>query len=289
MPLSKKVLIILNSSRLGDTLAWIPYCEIYRETHPYTEVFVQCGFSHLFEIAYPYLNFSNLPTIFDQTYNINWDVRYLGVPLQKVACIQLGLPYEEVRPKIACAEDKRRIGSKIVTISTQSTAQAKFWNNPKGWSTIIKYLREKGYKVLCIDQYEYYGDIKTLHINYSPNIGVISKVGPHIPLEDRILDLKQSDLFIGLGSGMSWLAWSLKVPTVLISGFSCPGIEMQEGVERVYAPDNKCRGCFCEFDFDPSNWNWCPNPNKLEEFECSKYITPESVIKKIDKIINKEN
>jgi autotransporter strand-loop-strand O-heptosyltransferase len=37
--------------------------------------------------------------------------------------------------------------------------------------------------------------------------------------------LRHASFFIGLGSGLSWLAWASGIPVVLISGFSLPNSE----------------------------------------------------------------
>jgi len=46
--------------------------------------------------------------------------------------------------------------------------------------------------------------------------GVINKTGNY-PIEDRMVDIKHADAFIGVGSGLSWMSWSIGTPTVLIS------------------------------------------------------------------------
>lgn len=278
----RRVLIVLDTIRLGDTLAWIPYCEEFRKTNPKTDVFVQCSHSELFEREYPLIQFNNEIDHADKKYIIRWEDRYREYPLQEVACVQLGIPYKEILPRIKYLEASTR---KRVTISTQGTSQAKLWNNPRGWSEVISYLNLKGYEVVCIDQYEYFGNLQTLQISYSPTEGVTSKVGPHIPLSDRIQDIASSELFIGVASGMSWVAWALKVPVVLISGFSSPDTEMHSNIERVTAPEGVCSGCFSTFEYDPSNWSWCPSLCKDEEFECSKSIASTEVISRINKIL----
>ena len=47
----------------------------------------------------------------------------------------------------------------------------------------------------------------------------------HRPILERIAILEHADFFIGLASGLSWLAWELGVPVVQISGFTLPGSE----------------------------------------------------------------
>ena len=74
---------------------------------------------------------------------------------------------------------------------------------------------------------------------------------PSGSIELVIKELRDSVMFIGIGSGLSWLSWSLNVPTVLISGFSEPFAEMQDCI-RVSAPQGKCSGCFNRYKLNPS-------------------------------------
>ncbi len=53
---NKKVLISFESNSLGDTLAWVPYCEEFRKKHN-CEVLVSTFWNHFFEETYPNLNF----------------------------------------------------------------------------------------------------------------------------------------------------------------------------------------------------------------------------------------
>ena len=61
------------------------------------------------------------------------------------------------------------------------------------------------------------------YFNTIPN-NCLDKTGT-IDLKERIQDLTNCDFFIGLGSGLSWLAWACKKPVILISGFSSPDSE----------------------------------------------------------------
>ena len=112
--------------------------------------------------------------------------------------------------------------------------------------------------------------------------GVIDRTGD-LPIEDRISDLLQCEFFIGLGSGMSWLSWSLEVPTVMISGFSLPSMEFLDKTLRIINK-NVCHGCFSntEHKFDRGDWWWCPVHKGTDRyFECTRTIKPEDVFIKI--------
>jgi autotransporter strand-loop-strand O-heptosyltransferase len=94
-------------------------------------------------------------------------------------------------------------------------------------------------------------------------------------------------MFIGLGSGLSWVSWALGKKTVLISGFSRPNCEMTD-CERIFVNDtlNTCNGCFNDFRLDPADWNWCPrHKGTSRQFECTKSIKPNTVIEKLSKFI----
>lgn len=120
--------------------------------------------------------------------------------------------------------------------------------------------------------------------NVSPE-GIIQH--PNGSIENVIEELEASDLFIGIGSGLSWLSWMTQTPTILISGFSEPYTEPNTNVYKVNAPKEMCSGCFNKHRLDAGNWNWCPSDeNKTEIFECSKYILSADVIKEINKILS---
>ena len=110
---------------------------------------------------------------------------------------------------------------------------------------------------------------------------------PEIPLTDRINDLYFCDFFIGLGSGLSWLAWALNKPVVMISGFSNPATEFYTPYRVINK--NVCNSCWNDTDcmpFDKGDWMWCPrHKGTPREFECSKEITFEMVKKQIDRLL----
>ena len=169
---------------------------------------------------------------------------------------------------------------KKVGIGIHSTAQAKYWNNPDGWQAVVDHLDALGYECMI---YSREGD--GYMNNHYPKGVTIFKGGD---LQEVINDLTTCEFFIGLGSGLSWLAWACELPVVLISGFSEKWAETKLDTYRVIN-ENVCHGCFNKERLDSGDWNWCPlHKNTERMFECTKRISSDMVIKEINNIINKE-
>jgi autotransporter strand-loop-strand O-heptosyltransferase len=283
---NKNVYISFDSKSLGDSIAWIPYVEEFRKKHN-CNIICSTFWNNLFKDIYPEIHFvkpgkpvSNIYAMYTLCYSIPFEPNRnpqnpITIPLQQVATDILGLEYKEIRPNIEVF-GKGNIKGNYICIGLHSTAQCKYWNCPNGWQKVVDYCKGIGYKVVLISQEgnNYMG-------NKHPT-GVIDKSGK-IPIENRMIDLKHAKCFIGIGSGLSWLAWAIGTPTILISGFSEPYCEFHTNVERLIN-ESVCHGCFNDtnFIFDRSNWNWCP---RNKNFECSKSITPESVIERLEKIL----
>jgi autotransporter strand-loop-strand O-heptosyltransferase len=288
----KRVYISFGSKSLGDTLAWIPYCEEFRLKHK-CNLIVSTFMNYLFKDQYPNIEFvepgESVPNIHAQ-YRLGWFYNEDGTidtnkhkidvklqPLQKTATDILGLDYKEIRPNLNLpnVEKKKKVG-----IGFHSTAQAKYWNNKSGWQEVIDYLNNLGYECMI---YSKEGD--GYMNNFYPKGVSVFKGGN---LQEVINDLSTCEFFIGLGSGLSWLAWACKLPVVLISGFSEKWAETKLDTYRVIN-ENVCHGCFNWDRLDAGDWNWCPlHKGTDRQFECSKQITSEMVIKEINKIMNKE-
>ena len=296
----KRVYIHLDSSAIGDTLAWFPYIEEFRKKH---NCQVVCSTFHnkWFKDEYPELEFVEPSTeVFDlyAMYTIGWyydedrnvvntkiPIEFKQHPLGQTSTSILGLDYFELRPKIVLPKKSKQIEGKYVVIAPHASAHAKYWNHKGGWQAVIDYLNDKGYKVVMITS-EKLGD--TWHDSKLGGTlkGVINKTGNY-PIEDRMIDMKYADAFIGVGSGLSWLAWSIGTPVVMISGFSEPYTEFLD-CERVFNYDpNVCTGCFNKHWLNPGDWEWCPeHKNTPRHFECTKTIKPEQVIVSINKVLN---
>jgi len=287
---NKKVYIAFGSKSLGDTLAWIPYVEEFRKKHN-CELIVSTFLNDLFLEQYPNIKFVKPGEVVDNLYAMyelgwfyddNGDIDYYRIPnnfrtqpLQKTATDILGLDYIEIKPKLKLNEST--VSSKKVGIAIHGTAQAKYWNNENGWQEIVDYLNSLDYEVMLysIEGDGYMG-------NKHPN-GI--KKFPKSSLQDVIYDMQTCEFFIGIGSGLSWLAWSVGLSVIIISGFSDSYTETQKNTYRVINK-NVCTGCFNSHKLNASDWNWCPiNKGTSKQFECTKSITSNMVIDEINKII----
>jgi ADP-heptose:LPS heptosyltransferase len=89
------------------------------------------------------------------------------------------------------------------------------------WQKVVDNLVEKGYEVHVISKEQ----------NKLKN--VIDKSGNY-PIEQRIQDLASSAYFIGVSSGLTWLAHSLGCHVFLISDFTPKNHEFSDNVTRIY-------------------------------------------------------
>jgi autotransporter strand-loop-strand O-heptosyltransferase len=287
----KKVLLYIDSSSIGDTLAWIPYVDEFRKKHG-CETYVFTFHNNLFKEVYPDVIFVDKINDFfdyDVVYRIGWyytveegfdkninETSPITIPLQQTITDILDLDYKEIKPKIK-ELPKYESKNPYICIATNSTAQAKFWNNPTGWQELVDYVKSKGYEVYLLSKEE------DGHMGNRQPSSVIK-------IRDKSLEelgsiLKGAELFVGLGSGLTWYAWSLNVPTILISGFSEPWQEMETGIVRVINKD-VCHGCFAKHIFDRGDWNWCPEHKGTErQFECTKTITFDMIKPHIEKLL----
>jgi autotransporter strand-loop-strand O-heptosyltransferase len=174
------------------------------------------------------------------------------------------------------APNKRPMKDRYVAIGADAGGVFKRWNNPTGWADVAKHLNSRGYRVVCIDKFPIWPNGEwPSHIE--------DQTGNR-PLTERARWLAHADLFIGLASGLSWLAWAVDTPVVMVSGFSLPHTEF-ENPFRVINTD-VCHGCWNDMTIPPPtlyDHDWCPRHKGTErEYECSKLITSEQVIGMVD-------
>lgn len=295
----KKTVVQFPVGTLGDSLGWFSYVERFqKKTKCDLIICVSKFLEDIVKKQYPDFKFINKDDI---KYQNSYACYYLGlffnndknfqpidfrqIGLHRTAGMILGLRTKEQLEDIPVRLDlsaKRKIKQKYVVIATKASSQAKFWNNPLGWYQVINFLKENGYRIICIDKEFVYGT--GMVYNYVP-WGVENQTGDK-PLQERIDLIKDADFFIGLSSGLSWLAWCCKVPVIMISGFTIPENEFYTPYRIINY--QVCNGCWNDLteEFNHNDYFWCPKhkDDDKKKFECTRTITSEQVINTIKKI-----
>ena len=292
----REVLINFPVGTLGDTVGWFPYAVKFQALRGCR---LTCAMAApliaLFQGAYPEIEFVkhdevrperyyaayNMGLFFDDKACVHQPCDFRFVGLHRTAGYILGVDPTEVAPRIALADESRPMQDPYVCIATQSTTQAKYWNNPNGWREIIRFLKDAGYKVVCIDQKAAHG--VGLVWNHIPN-GAEDQTG--LPLQDCARWLRHAEFFIGLSSGLSWLAWAAGAPVVMISGFSHPTTEFATPYRVINY--HTCNGCWNDpaLRFDHKDFLWCPrHKDTPRQFECTRLITVKQVKGAICKLL----
>ena len=287
-----KIGISVDSSSLGDTLAWIPVIHKLKEKYD-CDIYVTTFWNELLALFYNDIRFCPPGYREPKTnalFGIGWyeeDNRNIhkrdprSISLQQVAGDHIGIDLEEdvLFPEVPdiIKRTSPTIEGKYVCIAIDSTANAKHWHYPNGWQEIVNYLNEIGYKVVAIQK-------QSVNLN-----GIIDKTGD-LSIIERAIDIYHSDFVIGIGSGLSWLGWALHKPVVMISGFSLPKCEFSTKNYRIINT-SVCHGCFNDTShkFDRGDWNWCPRLKETpDRFICTTSIKPETVKEAIRDLIEKE-
>jgi autotransporter strand-loop-strand O-heptosyltransferase len=292
----RNVLVHLPVGTLGDTLGWFPYVAKFERLH---HCRLTCVMGEpliaLFRHAYPSIRFVtpdavkpddyyatyNIGLFFTDEANIHQPCDFRLVGLHRTAAYILGVDPQEERPAITLPDDTRPIPDKYVCIAAQSTTQCKYWNNPSGWREVVQFLKQRGYRVICIDQKATHGNgIVWNHLPY----GCEDFTGEQ-PLAERARWLKHAEFFVGLSSGLSWLAWTMGTPVVLISGFTHPTNEFDTPYRVINY--HTCNSCWNDVrvQFDHQDFLWCPrHAGTPRQFECTRLITAEQVKNTIARI-----
>jgi autotransporter strand-loop-strand O-heptosyltransferase len=285
----RDVLVQLPVGTLGDPMGWFPYAVKFKEQHGCR---LTVGMSDklipLFRDAYPDITFLpheeikserhyatySLGLFFDDKDGVHQPCDFRHVGLHRTAGYILGVDPTEMAPRITLADDTRPIPERYVVIAAQSTTQSKYWNNPHGWREIVGFLKQAGYEVVCIDQRATHGT--GIVWNHIPH-GVRDETGDRTLME-RARWLKHAEFFIGLSSGLSWLAWACGTPVVMISGFTHPTNEFATPYRVINF--HTCNSCWNDprHRFDHKDFLWCPrHKDTPRQFECTRLITAEHV------------
>jgi autotransporter strand-loop-strand O-heptosyltransferase len=267
----KVILLHLDSFCLGDTICFASFIDSFVEFHNPKKVIVSTFFPHLLisnNERCKIINANqNKKLTIDKLIDVGYDKNNLSHTLGGMLYATkdtMMIPQSTKPKKPTLIPKKRNIISNKITIAPESLKSIAQWDKD-GWQKIVDVLVKNGFDVFNVSYEDTLklNDVKGYHgfddINVSLN---------HI-LESR--------LFIGLSSGLSWLAWAYDVPVVMISGFTKEHNEFD-----CFRVINKsvCNGCFNLF---PNIDTKCPIfLNTDRENECHKKITPEMVITQIN-------
>jgi autotransporter strand-loop-strand O-heptosyltransferase len=285
----RDVLIQFPVGTLGDTLGWFPYAVKFQEQH---KCRLTCAMAPwlipLFSDTHPDIDFVTQdqidPEQYYATYSIGLffddkdcvhqpcDFRQVG--LHRTAGYILGVDPTETPARISVLDETRPIAEPYVCVAAQASTQAKYWNNPEGWRVIVAFLKEHGYRVICIDEKPTHG--AGLIWNHIP-FGAEDETGRR-SLQERARWLKHAEFFIGLSSGLSWLAWTVGTPVVMISGFTHPTNEFATPHRVINY--HACNSCWNDpaQRFNHKDFLWCPrHKDTSRQFECTRLITADLV------------
>ncbi len=305
----KDVCLLFTTSTIGDTVSWVAYAEEFRVKHE-CNLTLQCSIHDIFIDSYPDIKFfpldscdmedpkwyATFPVVYgvivqdqrNQTQklhknfqskrgplfvdNINLQDEFKNprhphsIPLSAICSDALGLEEREIRTKIKNPKPgERPIQEKYVCISEfASTDGLKLWNNQIGWEKLVEKIQAQGLKVVSISKEK-------------SNLRNVIKRNGQIPLDERVWYLHNCEFFIGVSSGLSWLAWACGKKVVMISGATMEFNEFKEDNIRIINKE-VCHGC----------WNSEKHKNKFacyhaglcpenKSFECTRKISPNFV------------
>lgn len=292
-PSEQRIFIFMRSSALGDNLALLPYvrefqkkynCELYLWIVPPMRELVKNLYPEIQQVenlSYDYYATFYVMAFVGNVSPFPMDGRTMSLTRQ--GGIILGLKKIPQLPKFFPTAE-RKIPEPYVCISVQASTTAKSWLYPGGWDIVVDYLKSLGYRVLCIDK----NKIQT-ELGYKIEMPKDAEdFTGDIPLVERANMLYHAEFFIGLSSGLSWLANAVGCPVIMISGVTQSFYEFftPYRVKNIFV----CNGCFNDIRapiFAEENcWRYAGTERELE---CQKKNYPRQVLNAIEKLIVDKN
>ena len=187
----------------------------------------------------------------------------------------LGIPNEE--PLKPTLKELPPIGENIpkpyICFSEFASMPSKMWHYVNGWQELVDYFVGRGYAMVSIS-YE--------NTNLS---NVIDFSGSGYSFTHSLSILKDCEFYIGMDSGISWMANLIDKHCCLIYGSSEEEFSFQDNVTQIgLSSENYCRGCL-EDTTILRNWHNMANCFYKKDFECTRLLTTEMVINKIEENI----
>lgn len=285
-PAGQEVIFFCCHKALGDALAFLPYARLFRERHSCRLCCRVPGSLREF-VAHLYPELPQVERATEDTYA----VFYLGAwfsfmgmpvdlrafPLAELAGTMVGLLGPAPMPSFAPTRP-RPFPERYVCIAVQASTLSKGWHYPKGWETVVEYLKALGYRVFCIDRHAYQREL-----DYETQMPENAEdMTGNYSIMDRANMLYDADFFIGLSSGLAWVAKAVGCPVILISGMTQTWNEFHTPYRIVNR--QVCNGCFNDVRVRFRD-SFCPYHEGTErELECSKRISPRQVIAAIEEL-----
>lgn len=272
---NKEILIHLDSFCVGDTICFSSFLKPFFDFYSPKKILVTTFFKDLFDdvgediIFIAADSYAKLEVDIQITVGYKKeDYRHTINGLFYAAKDTFLLPQETKPSRPPVKYKERKPDSNKVTIAPESLKIIARWDVPQGWQDVVNYLREEGIDVYNVS-YESIVELNEV-INYN-GFDDINVAIDHIV---------SSRFFIGLSSGLAWLAWAYGVPVVMISGFT-----KEQNEFECYRVSSKsgCSGCFNVFMQISSS---CPIfQGTQRENECHNLITSDMVIEKVKEVL----
>jgi autotransporter strand-loop-strand O-heptosyltransferase len=272
------ILIHLDSFCLGDTICFSAFLDAFVDFHKPKFCYVTTFFPHLLESTNPKYKFVGATDeVFlevDKLINVGYDKDNTfhtinGMPY--AAKQTLFLPPNTPFGKSPVIKKERVINPNKISIAPESLKKIATWDKNK-WQKVVNELVSSGFEVF--------------NVSYENTLELENVIGVHgfDDLNVSLDHILESRIYIGLSSGLSWLAWSYDVPVVMISNFT--KVQNEFDCFRVWSP-YVCHGCFNIYNNITSS---CPLFEKTNrENECHKIITTEMVINQINMALSFTN
>lgn len=295
---------------LGEIIAAMQGVEVFRQKHNCRLfVLMQEEFVFLFQKNYPEINFlacgvnekidnvyTKLPKYIYATYYFGRmgliqrygeifkiypaDFRISGFLEYYFAKLGINITEWKAKKSLRYTEEirKRLVQEPYVCVSGIAATIQKEWHNGDGWSKTVNYLKDLGYRVICLDD----------NVAHSKSLAKALDCGMEYfageySWQERINLLYYAVFFIGVSNDIGWLAWALNKSIVLIGGYTLPYTEFYTPYRVINY--RVCNGCFNDLSVWKSPEEICPCENTDYYLECSKYISPVQVCRNIDKLM----
>ncbi len=267
----KELLVHLDSFCVGDTICFGSYVYPFFKKHGPKKIIVTTFFPEFFDNLNDDIVFvaadSSERFLIDKVITVGYEKSSIIHTLNGMSYAakeRLYLDQETQPDKSLFRKREIKRESNKVTIAPESLKLIARWDYPGGWQTVADYLVGNGFSVYNVSYEDYTQLNEVINYNGFDDIDV------------AISHIVSSRFFIGLSSGLSWLAWAYDIPVVMIAGFTKPQNEFP--CYRVFSPIG-CSGCFNIF---PQIQKSCPIfYGTPRENECHKLISPDMVIEKI--------